>query len=133
MRYGVTLTAITLTLFVAVPAIAQDSGFGAGRPEDRYFRIESAVAPGRHGEEIQGYVYNVYDAHAVRVLVSIEALDASGRVLETRNAYVPFDVPARGRSFFSVPAPAGAASARVRVLSFEWTGRGAGGSGGGGM
>ena len=131
-QYRLTVAAIALTLTVVTGAAAQ-SNFGAGTPESRYFRTEPAVSAGRHGPQVEGYVYNLYDAHATRVLLSIDALDASGRLLETRRAYVPFDVPPRGRSFFQVPAPAGTATARVSVESFEWTGRGAGGSGGGGM
>jgi hypothetical protein len=125
IRARVTLAAIALTLTAAAGAAAQD--FGAGTPESRYFRVDSAVAPGRRGPQIQGYVYNVYDAHAVRVRLRMEALDASGRVLDTRTVFVPTDVPARGRAFFEAPAPAGTVSARVSVLNFEWAPRGGGG------
>jgi hypothetical protein len=125
----VSLAAIALTLTAAAGAAAQDSGLGAGTPESRYFRVDSAVAAGRHGLQVQGYVYNVYDAHAQRVQLRVEELDATGRVLETRTVLVPLDVPARGRAFFAAPAPAGTASARVSVLSFEWSPRGGGGGG----
>jgi len=126
----VTLAAIALTLMTAAGAGAQDSGFGAGTPETRYFRIESAVSAGRSGPQLEGYVYNVYDAHATRVRLSVEALDAAGRLLETRVVYVPLDVPPRGRSFFRAPLPPGTASARVSVLNFDWVPRGGGGGGG---
>jgi hypothetical protein len=130
-HYRWTVAAIGLTLTVVTGAMAQ-SDFGAGTPESRYFRTEPTVAAGRRGPQVEGYVYNLYDAYAIRVLLRIDAVDASGRSLETRRAYVPFDVPPRGRAFFQVPAPTGTASARVAVESFEWTGRGAGGGGGGG-
>jgi len=123
--------AIVLTLTAATGAVAQ-SDFGAGTPENRYFRTESTVSNGRRGLVVEGYVYNVYDAYATQVLLSIDALDATGRSIETRRAFVPFDIPPRGRSFFNVPAPAGTASARVTVASFEWKGTGGGGGGGGG-
>jgi hypothetical protein len=132
IHYRPTVAAIALTLTV-VTGVAGQSDFGAGTPESRYFRTEPTVSAGRHGPQVEGYVYNEYDAHAIRVLLRIDPLDGSGRPLETRRAYVPFDVPPRGRSFFQVPAPTGTASARVSVESFEWTGRGAGGGGGGGM
>jgi hypothetical protein len=131
IHYRPTAAAIALTLTVITGAAGQ-SDFGAGTPESRYFRTELAVSAGRRGPQVEGYVYNLYDAYAIRVLLRIDAVDASGRPLETRRAYVPFDVPPRGRSFFQVAAPAGTASARVSVESFEWTGRGAGGGGGGG-
>jgi len=130
-HYRPAAAAIALTLSVVSGTHAQ-SDFGGGTPESRYFRTESAVSAGRRGPQVEGYVYNLCDAHAIRVLLRIDALDNSGRLIETRRAYVPFDVPARGRSFFQVPAPGGTASARVSVESFEWTGRGAGGGGGGG-
>ena len=91
-QYRVTVTAIALTL-TAVTAAAQESNFGAGTPESRYFRTESSVGTGRGGAQVEGYVYNVYEAHALRVRLEVEALDASGRLLERRTAYVPLDVP----------------------------------------
>jgi len=129
---GVTVVAIALTLTVVMAATAQESNFGAGTPESRYFRTESTVSAGRGGPQIEGYVYNEYEAHALRVLLNVDALDAGGRVVETRTAYVPLDVPPHGRAFFRVPAPAGATSARVIVQSYEWAPRGGGGGGGGG-
>jgi len=130
-HYRPAVAAIALTLTVVTGAAGQ-SDFGAGTPESRYFRTEPTVSAGRRGPQVEGYVYNLYEAHAKNVQLSIDALDASGRLIETRRAFVPFDVPPHGRSFFQVPAPAGTASARVSVESFEWTGRGAGGGGGGG-
>ena len=123
----VTLAAIALVLTAAAGAAAQDSGFGAGASETRYFRVDSAVADGRHGPHVEGYVYNFYDTHAVRVLLRVEALDSTGRVVDTRLVLLPLDVPARGRTFFRAPAPAGTASARVSVVSFDWAPRGGGG------
>jgi hypothetical protein len=130
MRYRVGLAAIALTLLVVAAAVAQN--FGAGRPEDRYFRIEFAVASGRHGSQVEGYVYNLYDAEATLVRLSVNPVDGAGRALEPRTAYVPLNVPPHGRSYFTAPVPAGTASAQVSVLNFEWTPR-AGGGGGGGM
>jgi len=128
-HHRVTLAAIALTLMAATGAVAQDTGFGAGTPESRYFRIDATVTAGRRGPQLEGYVYNVYDAHATRVRLNVEAIDAAGRLIERRVAYVPLDVPPRGRSFFQAPLPAGTTAARVSVLNFEWVPRGAGGGG----
>ena len=130
-HYRSAVAAIALTLTVAWGAQAQ-SNFGAGTPETRYFRTEPVVSAGRRGPQVEGYVYNLYDYHATRVLLSIDALDASGRLIETRHAFLPFDVPPRGRLFFETPVPSGTASARVSVESFDWKGTGGGGGGGGG-
>ena len=117
-----------LVLGVASRATAQ-SDFGAGTPESRYFRVDSAVATGRRGPQVEGYVYNLYDTHAIKMLLDVEALDADGRTLDRRVAYVPLDVPPHGRAFFRAPAPEGTTSARVTVRSFEWAPRGGGGGG----
>ena len=130
-HFRVTMAAIALMLIALTATRAQESNFGAGTAESRYFRTESTVLAGRRGPQVEGYVYNVYEAHAVRVRLNVEALDAAGRVLETRIAYVPLDVPPHGRALFRVPAPAGTTSARVTVQSFEWAPRGGGGGGGG--
>src|SRR5882724_1856103 len=99
-HHRVTLAAIALTLMAATGAAAQDTGFGAGTPESRYFRVDATVTAGRRGPQLEGYVYNVYDAHATRVRLNVEA-----------------------------PLPAGTTTARVSVLNFEWVPRGAGGGG----
>lgn len=125
-HYRVTLAAIALGLTAAAGAAAQDSDFGGGTPETRYFRVESALSAGRRGPQVEGYVYNVYDFPATRVRLRVEFIDAAGRLLDTRVVYVPLDVPPRGRSFFRAPAVAGAAATRASVLYFEWTPRGGG-------
>src|SRR5256712_11026142 len=114
----VTLAAIALTLMTAAGVAAQDSGFGAGTPEMRYFRVESAVSEGRRGPRVEGYVYNTYDVHAIWVRLRVEAVDAAGRPLETRVAHVPLDAPPRGPAVFPAPVPPGPAPARARALDF---------------
>lgn len=127
-HYRVMVAAIALTLTTAAGAAAQGSDFGAGTPEARYFRIESTVLAGRGGPQVEGYVYNLYDAHAERVRLRVETLDSAGQLLETGLVYVPLDVPPRGRAFFRAPVPAGTASVRVSVLNFEWAPRGGSGA-----
>ena len=123
------LAGLTLWLAVAAAVVAQTSDFGANTPEARYFRIDSTLGAGRHGPQIDGYVYNLYDAHALRVRLNLDAMDASGRLLERRVVFVPLDVPPHGRALFQARVPEGTASARVSVLSFEWGARGGGGGG----
>jgi hypothetical protein len=122
-----TLTAIALVLATAGGAAAQDTGFGAGTPESRYFRVESSVVPGRGGvPRLEGHVYNVYDLAAIRVTLAVEPQDARGVPLDRQLVRVPLDVPARGRAFFQAKLPAGATTARVNVQSFDWVPRGGG-------
>lgn len=126
--HRVTLAALALTLMLATlaPATAQDTGFGASIPETRYFRVDSTVAAGRRGPQVEGYVYNVHDIGAMRMRIRVQALDAGGRPLDTRDIWVPGDVPPHSRAFFSVHVPPNTASARVTILSLDWMPRGGG-------
>src|SRR5256885_3806600 len=115
----VTLAAIALTLMAATGAAAQDTGFGAGTPESRYFRIDSTVTAGRRGPQLEGYVYNVYDAHALRVRLNVEAIDAAGRLIERRVASPPPDGPPPLPPLFPAPPPPGPSSAPLHALDFR--------------
>src|SRR3989442_3353256 len=114
----VTLAAIALTLMTAAGVAAQDSGFGAGTPEMRYFRIESAVSEGRRGPRVEGYVYNTYDVHAIWVRLRVEAGHAAGPPPQTRRAYLPLHLPPRRPAFFPAAVAAGTASAPRNGLYF---------------
>jgi hypothetical protein len=116
---------LLLTPLVGRPANAQESNFGGGRPEDRYFSVEAVVGSGRRGPVAEGYVTNRYDHYASRVAVALEPVDAGGRPLGPVTIYVT-DVPARGRTFFRRPVPAGTTAVRAHVAYYEWAPRGAG-------
>ena len=94
---------------------------------DRYFQIETHVERGAKGPVVWGYVYNKTNIIAERMVVQVDALDASGALIRSTTTWVPGLVPATYRAYFETRAPEGA-QYRVRVLSFDWTGRG-GGSG----
>jgi hypothetical protein len=119
------LLAVPLTVSAAA---AQESNFGAGRPEDRYFSVEASVGTGGRGPLAEGYVFNRYEYHATRVVLTLVPADAAGRPLPPVTVYVP-DVPARGRSFFRAKLPAGASTVRAGVASFDWAPRGNSGGG----
>lgn len=121
-RFGLGLL---LAPFAVRTAAAQESNFGGGRPEDRYFSVEAALGQGRRGPVVEGYVANRYDFHATRVRLALEPLDGAGRPLGNVTAYVG-DVPARTRAFFRTAVPPGAVSVRASVESFEWAPRGGG-------
>src|SRR5256885_16632004 len=123
----VTLAAIALTLMAATGAAAQDTGFGAGTPESRYFRIDSTVTAGRRGPQLEGYVYNVYDAHALRVRLNVEAIDAAGRLIERRAAHLPPDVPPPGPPVLPPPPPPGPPAAPRTLPNLDWAPPPAGG------
>ncbi|HXU90981.1 MAG TPA: hypothetical protein VFQ62_19220 [Methylomirabilota bacterium] len=112
--------ALVLSPLLARPAIAQD-GFGAGRPEDRYFSVDVTLADG--GSIAEGYVTNRYDQYTERVGLLLEPFDAAGRPLAAVRTDVR-DLPGRHRVYFRTRLPAPAASIRGRVESFDWAPRG---------
>ena len=91
---------------------------------DRYFRFEYEVTPSATRPIVSGYVYNMHPGTpAERMQISIESLDASGKVIGTTSAWVLGGVPAGNRAYFSARAVPGA-SYRVQVLAFDWGSRG---------
>jgi hypothetical protein len=116
---------VLLAPLLAGSAVAQESNFGAGRPEDRYFAVEAGVGAGRRGPIVEGYVINRYEYYATRVVVSLVPVDGAGRSLPSVTAYV-HDVPPRGRTFFRAPVPAGATAVRASVAAYDWAPRGGG-------
>jgi hypothetical protein len=91
---------------------------------DRYFRIEYQVAQNGAHSVVDGYVYNLNPGTpAERMQISIEGLDASGKVVGTTSTWVLGNVPPGNRAYFSARAVP-AASYRVQVLTFDWGSRG---------
>jgi len=111
----------------AVSLIATGSAAAANYAQetlDRYFRIEYQVAPSGTRPVMSGYVYNMSPGvPAERMQLSIEGLDASGKVVATSSTWVLGGVPPGNRAYFSA-AVAPAASYRVQVQSFDWGSRG---------
>lgn len=93
---------------------------------DRYFRIEYQAASTARGHVLEGFVYNEAALLADRMRLSIEGLDASGRVVGTTTTWVLGGVPPGNRTWFQARVPP-AATYRVEILSFDWVGRGGGG------
>jgi hypothetical protein len=74
---------------------------------DRYFRFEYDVTPSATQPVVSGYVYNMNPGTpAERMQISIESLDASGKVIGTTSAWVLGNVPPGNRAYFSAPARA---------------------------
>lgn len=93
---------------------------------DHYFTLEWQVTPGARGPVLEGFVHNRYALYADRMRLSIEMLDASGRVVDTTTTWVLGGVPPGNRSWFQARVPP-APAYRVEILSFDWIGRGGGG------
>jgi hypothetical protein len=93
---------------------------------DRYFTIEWQTTSGPRGPVLQGYVHNRAHMMADRMRLSIDLIDASGKVVGTHTTWVLGGVPPDNRTWFSTPVPP-AARYHVEVLSFDWIGRGGAG------
>ena len=88
---------------------------------EHWFRVNWEVHPdGPSARRIDGYVYNSYGRPAENVQVLVQALDASGAVIDQRLAWVPGGVPQLSRAYFEVPRLPVADHYRVTVWSFDF-------------
>jgi len=111
------LTAAALSLVPGTVLAAID----ADETLDRYLRIEYDVSPAAARTMLSGYVYNQRAGYrAERMQLSIQRLDAAGKVIGTSTTWVLGGVPPSSRAFFSARVEP-AARYRVQILSFEWT------------
>jgi len=119
-----TIAALLAPLLLASTALGS-STYAPGSL-DAYFTIDWKLVPGPRGSTIEGFVYNRANQPTDRMRLSIEALDATGRIVGRSTTWVMGGVPPNNRTWFTTPAPAtGAASYRLEILSFDWVGRGA--------
>ena len=114
--------------FAAVVSITTGSAAAANYTQetlDRYLRIEYQVEPSAAKPVVSGYVYNMHPGlPADRMQLAIDALDASGNVVNTSSIWILGGVPVGNRGYFSA-AVVPAASYRVQVLFLDW-GKGGG-------
>lgn len=119
-RIGIPLIVVAVALLGAGGAMAANY---AQESLDRNFRIEFQDAAGTP-RVLSGYVYNLNSGlTADRMHLSIERLDATGKVIGTSSTWVLGGVPPGSRAYFTVPVEP-AASYRVQVAGFDWIGRG---------
>ena len=118
------VSVVAMPILLAAPVTAA-TGLYAPESLDRWFRIETHVERGTKGPVVWGHVYNKTNLHAEKMVVRVDALDASGAVMGSTTTWVAGLVPATNRAYFETRAPEGARY-RVEVVSFDWTGRGSG-------
>ena len=114
-----------LACLLLTPTVLAGPNYAPGSL-DRSFRIEWQTTTGARGPRLEGYVYNDTALMADRMRLSIELLDASGKVVGTTSTWVLGGVPPGNRTWFTTPVPP-AARYQVEILSFDWVGRGGGG------
>lgn len=113
---------------VAVALMAVILGAAVARAEmvevplDFYLRLEWQAGPPKGGSPtIHGYIFNKRALFAERVVLLIEALDASSQVAGKTTIYINGQIPAFGYSAFETRVPAGA-TYRFTLVSVTWQG-----------
>ncbi|MBM4442673.1 MAG: hypothetical protein FJ027_19820 [Candidatus Rokubacteria bacterium] len=86
---------------------------------EHYFTLDYAAAPGRDGNDIEGYVYNNYGSPMAQVQILAQALDGTGNVVGQRLAWVHGVVPPLDRSYFRVGGLPPAPRYRATVWAFD--------------
>jgi hypothetical protein len=87
-----------------------------------YFTVEWQATPQDGRALVSGKVTNTTGWGARRIQLLVEGLDAAGRVVSQRVAWLGVDLPAADRAFFEVPVAPPSAGYRVQVFAFD-TGR----------
>jgi hypothetical protein len=113
--------ALLAPLLLASTALARSTY--APATLDYYFHIDWQPSSTKRGPVVEGYVYNHSGMIADKMRLSIDELDAGGKVTGTTTTWVLGGVPANNRAWFQAPVPA-AASYRIEILSFDWVARG---------
>jgi hypothetical protein len=117
-RITVALVVVLVSLTVEVGSVL--AAIYAQETLDQYFRIAYDVSPASARPTVSGYIYNQRAGYrADHMQLSIQRLDADGKVVGTSTTWVLGGVPPGSRAFFSARVEP-AASYRVHVLSFEW-------------
>ena len=96
---AVSLTACGLTSHYPVPS----GGMTTLIPGwERFFTLQWTVEPEPGGSRrLDGYVYNNYGQYAADVRLLVQAIDASGVVVDQRVVWGPTGVGGFGRSYFT--------------------------------
>jgi hypothetical protein len=70
---------------------------------ERYFAVEWSAAPEAGGwRRLDGYIFNRYGEYAADVRLLVQAVDASGKVVDQRVVWGPAGVGGFGRAYFNV-------------------------------
>jgi hypothetical protein len=88
---------------------------------EQRFTLEWTVAsePGR-GSRVSGYITSQYGEHAEPVRLLVQAVDASGSVVDRRISAIPGGVNGFQRAYFEVPDLPAAHAYRVFVWDYTY-------------
>lgn len=118
---GRRLVALLALALIVSPNLAGATMTSSLSGIDSRLRLEWEASQSGSGQPVVGgYLYNDYMLAASNVILLVEALDASGQVVERKIRFLPGIVPVFGRTYFQVPLKAAGASYRITVTSFQW-------------
>ena len=90
--------------------------------QDRFFRIEwKPYGLGRATPSLEGYVHNDHRYRIGGVRLKVEAVDEAGKTLGESEGWVYGNIPAGGKTYFTVPVPKGvqASTYKLSIKSFH--------------
>ena len=123
---------VSMLFFAACATAPRDDTPHAGNTTDTAdFTVSSQPGTWRKHPQVEGYIHNKRDLPATRIMLRVDALDGSGKMLTSELRHLDRDIPPNDRVFYQVPAPGPAPAYRVQVDYVFWGG-GDGGNGGGG-
>jgi hypothetical protein len=104
-------------VLAACASVAQAAGLTTDTSD---FRVEASPGTWRGRPVVEGYVYNKRAMTATRVLLRVEALDASGAVIASEVRHLDRPIPLGDRVYFDVTPPVPAPAYRVSVEYVFW-------------
>jgi hypothetical protein len=87
---------------------------------ERFFTLEWEALEHGGRPVVGGYIKNEAGFTAMKVRLLVDALDASGRIVDQRVSWLGGQLTAGMRAYFEVPAPPRAAAYRVSVFAYDW-------------
>ena len=87
---------------------------------EQFFRLEWEPGERRGGPVVRGSIVNEWGFPARRVQLLVEGLDATGRVLSQRIAWLGGELTPGSRGWFDVRVAEPAPAYRVRVFAWDW-------------
>jgi len=87
---------------------------------EQFFTVQWEAGERRGRPTVHGTIGNEWGFPARRVQILVESLDASGRVLAQRVAWLGADLMPGTSAWFEERVPAPAPAYRVRVFAWDW-------------
>jgi hypothetical protein len=124
------MTTTTRVIVVAVMLMLMAGAGGAAGADppleplvlggEQFFRLEWEAGERRGRPVVRGSIVNEWGFPARRVQLLVEGLDAGGRVVSQRVAWLGGELTPGSRAWFDVRVAESAPAYRVRVFAWDW-------------